>query len=867
VSGGPGSGLFKSSDGGEHWTEISRNPGLPRGLLGNIGIAVSPTNPRRLWAIIEADSGGVFRSDDAGATWTRTNDDRKLRQRAWYYSRIFADPKDTNTVYVLNTSFYRSTDGGRTFKPIPTPHGDSHDLWIAPDDPKRMIEGNDGGANVSFNGGKSWSEQDYATAQFYHVTTTMDFPWKACGAQQDNSTICIPSAAPGGIGMTEWEEVGGGESGYIAVRPDSTNIVYAGSYSYLSRKNLETGFERNIIPWPENPMGHSAGDLTHRFQWTFPIVISPHDPHTLYTTSQVVFKSTNDGQSWTTISPDLTRHDPRTLGASGGPITKDQTSVEYYATVFALAESPLTKGLLWAGSDDGLLHVSRDDGAHWTNVTPRDIAPFTRISIIEPSHHEAGTAYVAANRYQLGDDHPYLYRTTDYGRTWSRIVTGIDSTEFTRVIREDPTRRGLLYAGTERGVWISFDDGAHWQSLRRNLPPVPIHDLSVSWTGDLVAGTHGRSFWVLDDLSALRQLTPAVATSSSHLFAPSVAYRVSWGGGGDDDDDGAPHPVGENPRSGAIIYFRLDSAAKEVTLEFLDSTGTRIQRFTSALDSIGLADSLQTDSIRRALTDSLKSAAVTADSIKKLAESRKRELDALGPRRPPRPPRVPNKAGLNRFVWDLRYPNATSFTNLIMWAASVRGPIAPPGTYAVRMQVDGGTPVTRTFELRKDPRSTATPAEIAEQFALAIRIRDRLSDANEAVRTIRNVRAQIDDRLPGASSGITAAGRALADTLSAIERVIYQVNNRSGQDPLNYPIRLNNRIGALLGVVTGTDDRPTNQTYAVFEKLSKELDAELSAMRRQLDVELPKLNAMLSAAGAKPIVPSAEERPASAISR
>ncbi|HZF66475.1 MAG TPA: glycosyl hydrolase, partial [Gemmatirosa sp.] len=453
-SGGPGSTIMKSTDGGRTWAELRGNPGLPKGLLGNIGLAVSPANPRRLWAMIEADSGGVFRSDDAGATWTRTNDERKLRQRAWYYSRVFADPKDTNVVYALNVSFYRSADGGRTFKAIPTPHGDDHDLWIAPNDPQRMIEGNDGGANVSVNGGKAWTDQQYATAQFYHVTTTNDFPYKVCGAQQDNSTLCGPSRAPGGITTNLWHDAGGGESGYIAVDPRNPDVSFAGSYGgLLTRKDMRTGRSMQVNPWPDNPMGISSRDITYRFQWTFPILFSPHDPRVLYAAGNHVFRTTDEGRSWDIASPDLTRKDPKTMGPSGGPITRDQTGVETYATIFTLAESPKAKGVLWAGSDDGLVHVTRDGGATWANVTPRDLGDFTRVSLIDASPHDAAVAYLAANRYGLGDLRPILYKTADYGRTWTRIVNGIAPEEFTRAIREDPERRGLLYAATERGVW------------------------------------------------------------------------------------------------------------------------------------------------------------------------------------------------------------------------------------------------------------------------------------------------------------------------------------------------------------------------------------------------------------------------------
>ena len=895
ISGGPGSGLFKSTDGGDHWTEITRNKGLPaQGLIGNIGLTTSPARPNRVWAIIEHDSGGVFRSDDAGATWTRTNTERKLRQRAWYYTKIYADTKDSNTVYVSNVGFHKSTDGGKTFKGIRTQHSDSHDLWIAPNDNQRIAEANDGGVNVSLNGGKTWTDQDFSTAQFYHVTTTNHFPYRVCGAQQDNSTLCGASRQSGGIAMSDWYDAGGGESGYIAVRPDEPDVMYAGSYGgFLTRKDARTGIERDVNPWPMNPMGHSAGDLKYRFQWTFPIVLSPHDPKTMYVGSSVIFKSTNEGQSYTAISPDLTRNDPATLGPSGGPITKDQTSVEYYATVFAIAESPVTRGVIWAGSDDGLVHVTRDNAKTWQKVTPPDLPEWSRVSIIEASHHAPGTAYFAANRYQLDDHAPYLYRTTDYGKSWTRIVTGIAPDHFTRVIREDPEQPGLLYAGTERGVYVSFDDGARWQPLRMSpnasappakgaadakadarfteglLPVVPVHDLAVK-EGDLVAATHGRSFWVLDDVSSLRQITPAIAAKPAHLFAPRDAYRVNWNGG----NPAATRPTGANPPSGAVVHYWLKDANREVTLAFLDAAGKEIRTFTSRQDSLTARDSLRKDSVQAARADSLRRAGLTPDSIRSL-ERRSEESPAAGgededgPRRTPRPPRVPNKAGMNSFTWNLRYPDASSFENMIMWAGGTQGPVAPPGTYAVRLTVAGQPAQTHRFTVRKDPRTEATPAELAEQFAFLIRIRDRVSEANDAVKTIRNVKAQIAERgakVPAAQQGaFKGAADSLAARLSAVEGEVYQVRNQSGQDPLNYPIKLNNKISALAGVVGGTDARPTSQSYEVFRLLSADLEKQLATMRAAMTELLPKVNAALATAGLPAIVPRAVDVPAAQV--
>jgi photosystem II stability/assembly factor-like uncharacterized protein len=848
-SGGKGSGIFKSTDGGDHWTEITRNPGLPKGVLGKIGITVSPANPQRLWALIEADSGGVYRSDDGGATWTLTNDDRSLRQRAWYYTVVRADPKDANSVYALNVGFFRSTDGGKTFKSVDTPHSDNHDLWIAPNDPQRMIEGNDGGANVSENGGKTWTEQDFATAQFYHVSTTNEFPYRICGAQQDNSTLCGPSRWPGGITMADWYDAGGGESGYVTPDPRDPDIVYAGSYGgLLTKKDRETGLELNVSPWPLNPMGKSSEDIKYRFQWTYPIVFSRHDSTALYAGGSQLFKSTNGGRSWTIVSPPLARNDPRTMGPSGGPITKDQTGVETYGVIFAFDESPVTAGVFWAGSDDGLIHVSRDGSKSWQNVTPpASLLPeFARISIIEPSPYDAGTAYVAANRYQMGDERPYLLKTADYGKTWTRIDTGIPAGQFTRVVRADPVRRGLLYAGTERGVWVSFNDGASWQSLQRDLPPVPVHDLTIK-EGDLIAATHGRSFYVMDDLSALRQLTPQVVAQRAHLFQPRDAYRVQWGRGFGGGDGGGT--VGANPPGGPTVYYWLKQPGQKVALEFLDASGKVIHRYESAPER---------DTTRRAR------AGVSSASPDAPAAAPSEQAAQPTPRRGGgREASVPNKAGLNQFTWDMRYPDAVGFQGLIMWAGRLTGPIAPPGTYQVRLTVGDAAPQTQRFALLKDPRTEATQGDLVAQFNMLIAIRDRLSDANNAVRTIRNVKFQLDDREKTISGGDSTRYASLADSLataiSTVEEALYQVKNRSGQDPLNYPIRLNNEIAALAGHVGSGEMAPTAQAKEVFALLSQRLDAQLDTLKRTMDDMLPRVNAILRQAGKAPIVPSTEE--------
>ena len=814
-SGGPGGGIFKSTDGGASWNEITRNQGLPKGMVGNIGITVSPMNSDRVWAIVEAEDGGVFRSDNAGKTWSKVNEQRNLRQRAWYYTRIYADPKNVDTVYVLNTGFYKSNDGGRTYSSIRVGHGDCHDLWIAPTDPMRVILGDDGGAEVSFNGGGSWSSIDnQPTAQFYRVALDNDFPYHIYGAQQDNSTVRIASrTTEGGIDRTDWYAVGGGESGWIAPSPKDSQIVYAGSYGGLiTRQDHRTGQERNVNPWPDNPMGWGAGELKYRFQWNFPIVFSPHDPNTLYAGANVLFKSTNEGQSWQAISGDLTRNDKSKQGSSGGPLTKDNTSIEYFCTIFTAMESPVEKGTIWVGSDDGLVHITRDGGKNWQKVTPSGMPEWIQINSIDASSFDAGTAYVAATMYKLDDFRPYLYKTNDYGKTWKKITDGIPDNAFTRVIREDPNRRGLLFAGTETGLYASFDDGENWQSLRLNLPVVPITDLAIhKREKDLVAATQGRAFWVLDDLPVLYQLADA-AKRDAYLFKPKDTYRMPGGGFGGGGGGGA---VGRNPSGGAVVYYHLKSkTAGEVTLELLDSSGKLIKKFTSK----------------------------AADGPSQAAPVSEEEgfFGGGGVRR------VPAEAGLNRFVWDLRYPDATRFPGLIMWAGSTGGPRVVPGTYQVKLTVDGESMV-QSFEVKKDPRIETTQADFAKQLDLLLKIRDKFSETSEAILQIRDARKQIDDittRLKDQPSGkaIADAAQSLKAKLTAVEEELYQTRNQSSQDPLNYPIRLNNKLAALTGVAGSSDTAPTEQSYAVFDELVGKIDVQLKKLEETMRNDLPAFN-------------------------
>ncbi|MGH6877946.1 MAG: WD40/YVTN/BNR-like repeat-containing protein, partial [Rhizomicrobium sp.] len=617
-SGGPGSGLYRSTDGGVTWTQLTGN-GLPAGILGRIHVSVSGADSNRIYAMIEAKDGGLYRSDDHGAHWRRVNDDGRLRQRAWYFSTILADPKRADTVYAENTGLYRSTDGGKTFNLLPARHGDHHGIRIDPTDPARIIDASDGGATISVDGGTIWSSQDnQPTAQFYHVAVDNDFPYHVYGAQQDNSSIAIASSDDeGAITDKDWYDVGGGESGFVIPDPRDSNIVYSDNENLILRWNKRNDQSRVISVWPIDASGHAAADLEHRFNWTSPLMLSPHNPDTLYVGMERVYRSTDDGNSWTAISGDLTRNDKSKQGPSGGPITKDITSVEYYDTVFALAESPLKQGLLWAGTDDGLIQTTPDGGAHWSNVTPPDMPQWSTISMIEPSHFDAGTAYVAVDRHKLDDIRPYIFKTADGGKSWTRLDGTLPIGSFVHAVREDPIKRGLLFAGTETGVFVSFDDGAHWQSLQLNLPHSPVHDLLVKGD-DLVIATHGRSFWILTDIAPLRQIGPDTAKTDVLLYTPQKAVRLYY----PDAVDMHP-PVGENPPAGALIDYYLDAKpAGEVTMDILDSQGHLVRHLSS--------------------------------NAPKTAEQPPEWPDQLHPSNT-----LPTNAGMNRFVWNLRYDNPT----------------------------------------------------------------------------------------------------------------------------------------------------------------------------------------------------------------
>lgn len=823
TSGGPGSGLFKSTDGGDTWKEISRNKGLPKGMLGKIGVTVSAAKPDRVWAIIEAMDGGVFCSNDGGETWSRMNNERRLRQRAWYYSRIYADPKDAETVYVLNTGLYCSVDRGKTYTSIRVPHGDNHDLWIDPENPKRMINGNDGGANVSYNGGVSWTAQDnQPTAQFYHVITDNQFPYWVYGAQQDNSTVRIASrTSGGGIDKPDWHPVGGGESGHIAPRHDNPDIVYAGSYGGLiTRWDYKTRQQRVITAWPENPMGWGAAELKYRYQWTAPIIVSRFDSNVLYHAAQVLFKSTNEGQSWEVISPDLTTNDKTKQEKSGGPITKDDTSVEYYCTIFALAESFHDPDVLWVGSDDGLVHITKDGGKSWENITPKQMPKWSLISMIDPSTFDAGTAYLAVDRHELDDFGPYIYKTENYGKSWKKITNGLADNTFVRVVREDPKRKGLLYAGTETGVFVSFDDGENWQILQLNLPVVPIHDMVVK-DDDLVVATHGRSFWILNDLAPLHQITDEAAKSDIFLFKPRNAFRMRG--------FGWPRPnVGQNPPGGTVIYYYFREKPKPgTTLEFLDAEGNLIRKFTGRAGEETSEDSMSIRS-RRAGSRSFRA-----------------------------------EEGMNRFVLNMRYPDAERVPGAILWGGMLSGPVAVPGRYQVRLTM-GEKKIIQTWEWKKDPRISTTKEDFQEQFDFLLKIRDKVTEVNRVINRLRDIKKQIDDlskKIRGHEKGkeIIGAGKNIKKKLQEVEDVLIQSKSKSGQDPLNFPILLDNKIAALASVVASTDARPTDQSYEVFKELSVKADEQIQKLNKILEVDVPVFNKLVQDAGIPAILVRSKE--------
>ena len=791
-SGGDGSALWKSVDSGETWKEISKNEGFAKGILGNIGVTVSPVNNNIVWAIVEnKDKGGVYKSTNGGETWKLINSERKLRQRAWYYSRIYADPQDAEVVYVLNVRYHKSTDGGKTYSTFNAPHGDHHDLWIAPENPKRMVMGDDGGAQTTYDGGETWSTyHNQPTAQFYRVTTDDSFPYRIYAAQQDNSTIRISHRNEGwNIDEDDWEETAGGESAHITIDPENNDIVYGGSYDgFLTRYNHKTKTIRSVSVWPDNPMGHGAEDMKYRFQWNFPMFFSKHNTKKLYTFSNHVHVSTNEGESWNVLSPDLTRNDSTKLKSSGGPITQDNTSVEYYCTIFAAAESPIKEGLLWTGSDDGLIHVSKNDGETWENVTPKGMPEWMMINSIEPSVYNEGTCYVAGTKYKTGDFEPYLYKTNDYGKSWKKITNGIPSEYFTRVLREDPIKEGFLYAGTETGIYYSHNEGTYWQPLQLNLPIVPITDLAVK-NNNLIVATQGRSLWILDDLSLLHQALD-IDNKENILFKPKDTYRI----GGSSSDKSLT--TGTNHPSGVITYFYVKNPEeKEIKLSYLNSKN---------------------------------------DTIKTVSTKNKKDKFKV-------------KEGSNNYVWNTRGKSAENFEGMILWWASLNAPKAVPGNYKVVLSVEDEN-YTQSFDIVSNPNSETDVIGMQKQFDFITDINETVDSAHKSIKKIRAINKQLtkfqeqykdDERV----EELKEKAKKLSEDFSEIEKTLYQTQNKSGQDPLNFPIKLTNKLGHLNSLVGMGDFPPTLQDLAVKDELTRKINLELEKFNALVSDEIKMFNA------------------------
>ena len=804
-SGGAKDGLYRSGDDGTTWKRIEGN-GMPEGTLGRISVAVSGADSNVVYALIEAKKGGLYRSDDGGVKWSLITDDHRFTQRAWYFTHVWADPKNVNGVYIANTGLYGSTDGGKSFERINAPHGDHHALWIDPNNTNRMINGNDGGATISVDGGKNWTTQDnQPTAQFYHVAADNDFQYRVYGSQQDNSSIGIRTRSDhGAILSGDWDAVGGGESGYIVPDPRDSNIVYADDEGPIfTRFDRRTSQAQSIEEWPEDPNGYAAALQKYRYTWTMPIVISSHNPDVIYHTAQYVFRSTDAGRTWATISSDLTRNDKSKQQDSGGPLTKDQYTVEYYDVIFSLAESPKQEGELWAGTDDGLVQLTRDGGKNWEKVTPKDVPEWAMISLIEPSPFDAATAYIAVDGHKLDNFKPYIFKTSDYGKTWTKTVTGLPDNIYVHAVREDPKRKGLLYAGTETGIYVSFNDGANWQPLQLNLPVTPVHDMIIH-DDALVVATHGRSFWVLDDLSPLRQAAATIAAEDAHLFTPNTAFRTREG-----HMNPRRYPIGENPQSGAILYYYLKDAPKDpAKLELLDASGKVIRSYSS--------EEKKTDTG---------------------PDEGERDLPVE---------HIPVKPGLNLFIWDLRYEQPTKVPGLIYDAGEPAGPLALAGKYQARLTVAGKSQ-TAQFEVKMDPRVQTSADDLQKQFDLMQKMSQRQDQMNKTVIAIRDLRTQLQalEKRIGASDEskpLVAASTDLRKKISAIEEELVQVNSKSSEDQANYPTMLNSKLGHLQSLVDSADAAPTAAESAVFTDLDQRLEAQLTKWREILSKDLPALN-------------------------
>ena len=844
-SGGPGSGLYKSTDGGDTWQDITRNPGLPSGLVGKISVAISGADPNRIYALVENENGGLFSSDDAGATWKLVNGSRSIRQRAFYYTHVFADPNNKDVVIALNTTAFRSNDGGKTFFSIEAgTHGDNHDFWFDPDDSNHVMLGNDGGGVVSYDISsprRHWSGEEYATGQFYHVITTTHVPYQVCGAQQDNTTMCVSSAtqfgrAGGGGGggrgnVVPPYEAGGGEPGYIAPDPIDPDVIYAGANngSFLTRLNHRTGELKEVGAYPRFFSGENSASVVERWQWTYPIVFSPVDKKTLYTSSQHLWKSTNGGDSWERISGDLTRHDPKTMQDSGGPITHDMNSPEIYATIFSIAPGKTDLNVIWTGSDDGMVYVTRDGGKNWANVTPKDMPDLGRVSQIDASAFDAGTAYVSVKKPLLEDDAPYIWRTHDFGRTWTKIVTGIAANDYVSSVREDPKRKGLLYAGAEHGFYASLDDGDHWQSLRLNLPDTQVSDIWIE-QNDVTIATHGRGFYILDDVNPLRQYgAAATTTDNAFLFKPGDAVR----GGGP-----------------ARISYWLKKPAQDLTIQIIDAQGKVVRTIKGAPPrqggrGRGGAEQPSTSSGQEPSTGSDEPSTGSGqrgDQEPVDHPTPTGENEEGGGRGRGGPQTTAMTAGLQRFAWDLQSEPVLQFPGMVLWGATQAGPVVPPGTYQVKLTVDSQT-LTEPMTVKKDPWHAVSDADLQAQYVLASQIRDAVNEANQAIINIRRMKKTIlDDQQKSQNADVKALGDELIKELTAVEESVYQVRNQSNQDPLNFPIKTNNRLASLLRVAESGDGRPTSNVVPIFTDLKAELKKETDTLQQVTSTMVPRFN-------------------------